>query len=220
MTTHKTVSDILLDSPKIHTVSVMDISGKILDYKLDRDSVLEKYGDCKYSHGYSDGNGELSIWIIQKSVTSSSRVDEVLGVPIFDDGNIYIYTQPKGQGRMEFATVDEADKYIRNNRDSIKCSKNFRKFRAEPGKGITASSLWDEPQYSDDIFEYIDQRVDDIVCDVNDADWQHRYVGDRFRSRCKSILLKELMKRFGKSAASDDKVLRYIDESFSGYGED
>lgn len=46
---------------------------------------------------------------------SGQYIDEVNGVKIYDDGNIYIYTDPKGKGRMEFPTRGEAEVWIEEN---------------------------------------------------------------------------------------------------------
>lgn len=44
--------------------------------------------------------------------SSGQCVDEVNGVNIYDDGQFYIYTEPHGEGRMEFPTREEAVEYI------------------------------------------------------------------------------------------------------------
>ena len=45
-------------------------------------------------------------------ISSGQCVDEVNGVKIYDDGQFYIYTEPHGEGRMEFPTREEAVEYI------------------------------------------------------------------------------------------------------------
>lgn len=52
---------------------------------------------------------------MKRYIRSGTSIDEYKGVKIYDDGNIYIYTDRKGQGRMEFPTEEEAREWIDQN---------------------------------------------------------------------------------------------------------
>lgn len=106
-----------LDFDRIDTVVVHNVDGTILG-KLPVKDAIEKFGEWYFSNGYSEGDRTVSVWIFNKgkSVESAKKIDEVDGTPIYDDGQVYIYTKPKGQGRMEFATPDEAAEWVHENK--------------------------------------------------------------------------------------------------------
>lgn len=52
---------------------------------------------------------------IKQSSTRGVRAEEYKGTVIYKDestGYIYVYTQPRGEGRMEFESIREAKEYI------------------------------------------------------------------------------------------------------------
>lgn len=96
-----------------------------------------------------------------------------------------------------------------------------RSFKVVPGQGIvSSSSLWDEPEYSDNIQDFIYETIDNVICDVNDADWAGHYQGQAFRDKCKREMEK-LLKNHGFKPAEikSDAVQKQIVDLLKGYGE-
>lgn len=59
---------------------------------------------------------------MKKYISARHQLYSVDGVPIYDDDNFYIYLDRMGDKKMYFSTSDEAEEWIRENRDAIQCS--------------------------------------------------------------------------------------------------
>lgn len=54
-------------------------------------------------------------------------IDVYKKIPIYRDDtskDVFIYKRKNGEGRINFPTVEKCKKYIDNNLDDIKCSRN------------------------------------------------------------------------------------------------
>lgn len=98
---------------------------------------------------------------MKKYVKNGTAVDTYKDVTIYDDGEFYIYTEPHGQGRLEFASINEAKEYIDEitEPESDYRSNNKARYRIDYYNSVKRYAYTYVDAYSEDEAKLIAQRV-------------------------------------------------------------
>lgn len=76
--------------------------------------------------------------------------------------------------------------------------------------------IYARKQPKSDFERFVDDHVDEIVCEVNDDDWQHELWGQDFRDECARKMF-DLLEENGMDGRELDPD--YVYDAFDGYGE-
>lgn len=89
-----------------------------------------------------------------------SSLGTYLNIPIYQDdesNSVYIYTERRGKGRIDFENIEEAYEYIEDNRDTINCASNV--ILGDYVRG-DASSSYKSSDIEDTIMKYFPDTPD------------------------------------------------------------
>ena len=94
-------------------------------------------------------------------VRSNTLVDIYKDIIIYNDGVFYIYTKPHGQGRLEFASIQEAKEYIDeiSEPESAPRSNNKTQYRIDYYNSIKSYACTYVNAYSEAEAKLIAQKV-------------------------------------------------------------